>query len=115
MRKYVILALAGVFGVAGVAETRPAAAAESLQTARSIDQVRVGALAAMQSGDFQQTQSVYERHLRRGDRRWRGNRNWRGNRGWRGARAYSGRRYYGPRRYYGRRHARPGFVIGIRP
>lgn len=124
MRKFVIVALAGVFGLAGAAETvQPAAAADSQPTARSVAEVRHNALQAMYGGELQPVQSMSDRSWQRG-RGYRGNRKWRG-RHWRGGRSYYGRRhyrgrgyygrrYYGPRRYHHRRYRGPGIYFGIR-
>lgn len=101
MKKPIVIAVAGVFGLASYAEMAPRAqAAEALPAPRSIDQIRANALSEMHAGNLMDV-----RNHRAGKRGWRGGRNYRGGRGWRGDRGYRGRgygyrRHYGGRRYY---------------
>lgn len=107
MKKYFVVAIAGVFGVASYAEMAPRAqAAETLPAPRSIDEIRANALSEMQAGNL-----LDVRNHRKARRNWRGGRNARGGRNWRGGRHYRGgrnwrgrgygyRRGYGGRRYY---------------
>ncbi|MFC3694748.1 BA14K family protein [Chenggangzhangella methanolivorans] len=116
MRKFFAIAIAGVIGVAGYAETTPRAhAADGRAAPRSIDEIRANALAEMQAGNLMEV-----RKGRRAGRSWRGGRSFRGGRSYRGrsfrggrnwrGRGYGYRRHYGGRRYYRGRRGYGGAV-----
>lgn len=101
MKKYFVVALAGVFGVASYAEMAPRAhASEALPAPRSIQEIRANALSEMYAGNLLDVRNHRKaRRGYRGGRNWRGGRDYRGGRNWRG-RGYGYRRGYGGRRYY---------------
>jgi hypothetical protein len=108
LKKTFAMAIAGAVGVSGMAPT-VAAAGPAEPPARSLEQVRAGALAAMYAGDLQEVQKRGKRFRgnRARNRSFRGGRSFRG-RSWRGRSAYR-RGYYGGRRYYRGRGYRRGY------